>query len=139
MTRSMWLKMWFTFLSEKFFFLVFLSCQKRKKFKVRPYFKNKESLFCNINFSLFWWATLLMNHITPMFHDLNFYCTKNNPKNHNKICHFLTGSGETHFLVLAYTLILESIPYRRLWNFLLRPYFSQLWLSKHNKRCREFF
>ena len=45
-----------------------------------------------------------MNQSEHMFQDLPFYCTKKVPKNHNQYCHFCHG-GETHFLVLAQTLI----------------------------------
>ena len=46
-----------------------------------------------------------MNHTELMFQDLLFlYCTKNVPENNNNFFHFCH-RGETHFLVLAQTLI----------------------------------
>ena len=45
-----------------------------------------------------------MNHTKPMFQDLLLYCTEKVPKNHNDFFHFHHGV-ETHFLVLAQTLI----------------------------------
>ena len=44
------------------------------------------------------------DHVELTFQDLLLYCTKKVPENHNKIIHFHHG-GETHFLVLAKTLI----------------------------------
>ena len=45
-----------------------------------------------------------MDHTELIFQDLLLYCTKKVPENHNLFFHFRHG-GETHFLVLAQTLI----------------------------------
>ena len=45
-----------------------------------------------------------MDHTELIFQDILLYCTKKVLKNHNKFFHFRHG-GETHFLVLAQTLI----------------------------------
>ena len=45
-----------------------------------------------------------MIRLVFIFQDLIFYCTKKVPKNHNQFWYFRHG-GETHFLVLAQTLI----------------------------------
>ena len=45
-----------------------------------------------------------MDHTEPIFQDLLLYCTKKVPKNHNQYIHFCH-EGETHFLMLAQTLI----------------------------------
>ena len=41
-----------------------------------------------------------MNRMETIFQDLPFWCTKEVPKNHNKLFHFRHRGG-THFLVLA--------------------------------------
>ena len=45
-----------------------------------------------------------MNRMELMFQDLLLNCTKKVPENHNNFFHFCHGA-ETHFLVLAQTLI----------------------------------
>ena len=45
-----------------------------------------------------------MDHTELIFQDLLLYCTKTVPENHNQFFHFCHG-GETHFLVVAQTLI----------------------------------
>ena len=45
-----------------------------------------------------------MDHTELIFQDLFLYCTKKVAENHNKFFHF-RHEGETHFLVLAQTLI----------------------------------
>ena len=47
---------------------------------------------------------LYMIHPEFIFQDLFLYCTNEVPKNHNKLLYFFHG-GETHFLMLAQTLI----------------------------------
>ena len=45
-----------------------------------------------------------MDHTELIFQDLLLYCTKKVSENQNQFFHFSNG-GETHFLVLAQTLI----------------------------------
>ena len=47
-----------------------------------------------------------MNHMKHIFQGLPFCCTKEFPENHIHFYHFCHG-GETHFLVLAHTLIYD--------------------------------
>ena len=49
-----------------------------------------------------------MNQMKPIFQFLPFNCTKGAPENHNQFCDFCHG-GETHFLVLAQTLMKEVV------------------------------
>ena len=52
-----------------------------------------------------------MDHTELIFQDQLLYCIKKVTKNHKQFFHFRHG-GETHFLVLAQTLI-----YRKSWTF----------------------
>ena len=51
---------------------------------------------------------IYMDHTELFFQDLLLYCTKKVAKNHNQFVHFRHG-GETHFLVLAQTLIYTMV------------------------------
>ena len=66
---------------------------------------------------LFSSSMVFMNHTELMFQDLLLYCTKKVPKNHNHFFHFRHG-GETHFLVLAQTLMYPNLdtPSQALFN-----------------------
>ena len=70
--------------------------------------KIRKFLLNNFFFLLILCATLLINFymICPkfIFQDLFLYCTKKVPEYHNQFWYFQHG-GETHFLVLAQTLI----------------------------------
>ena len=91
------------------FFLLFWTAEKGANFKFQWNFtKKKENWFWIINFSFIWWASLLTNFymicLVFIFQNQFFYGTNQVPKNHNQCWYFRHG-GETHFLVLAQTLI----------------------------------
>ena len=67
-----------------------------------------------------------INHMELMFQDLLIYCTKKVPKNLNHFFHF-RHEGETHFLVLAQTLIyishmLEYLYHRIIYIYIYKEY-----------------
>ena len=89
---------------SKVVFLVVLSRWKRTLFKF--HLKEETINILNINFSFIWWATLLTNNSYEPYETYligsTFLLYKDVPKKH--FCHF-RHRGETHFLVLAQTLL----------------------------------
>ena len=98
-----------------FFFLVVLTCWKRNTFKIsmKFYLKKRKIIFETLfspSFDVLHSSPIVyMNHTELIFQDPLLYCTKEVAENHNKLFHFCHG-GETHFLVLAQTLIYGSWP-----------------------------
>ena len=95
---------------QNLFLLVVLTCWKRNIFQISMKFHLKkrkiifETLFSPSFDVLHSSPIVYMDHTELIFQDLLLYCTKKVPKNHNQLFHFRHG-GETHFLVLAQTLI----------------------------------
>ena len=97
MARHLWKEMLFT-----------ISIKISIYFSMKFHFKNM-----NINFATFFSPSfdvlysspmIHMNHTELIFHDVVLYCTKKVQENHNNFFSLLS-QGETHFLVLAQTLI----------------------------------
>ena len=92
------------------FLLVVLTCWKRNTFQIsmKFHFKKRKIIFETLfspSFDVLHSSPIVyMDHTELIFQDLLLYCTKKVPENHNKFFHFRHG-GETHFLVLAQTLI----------------------------------
>ena len=73
-----------------------------------------------------------MDHTEHNFQDLLLYCTKKVAENHNQFFHFRHG-GETHFLVLAQTLIYgcAQAPAARLTGPLALQHLPLLYPARH--------
>ena len=101
------------YFSQKCFCFCFLSRRKRHNFQISMKFDIKkwniyfQSLISCLFDELYFWPIFYMIRPEFIFQDLFLYCTKKVPKNHNKFWYFRHG-GETHFLVLAQTLIYSS-------------------------------
>ena len=97
------------FLSKKFFFVV-LTRWKRNAFQISMKFhlkkreNNFETFFSPPFHILHSSPMVYMNHTELIFQNLLLYCTKKVQDNQNHFFHFVHG-GETHFVVLAQTLI----------------------------------
>ena len=76
------------------------------KFHLKNCKNNFEKLISRLFDEVHCSQIFFMIRLVFIFQDQIFYCTKNVPKNHNKFGYFRHG-GETHFLVLAETLMYE--------------------------------
>ena len=95
---------------QNLFLHVVLTCWKRNTFQISMKFHlKKRKIIFETSFSpsfdvLHSSPIVYMDHTELIFQDLLLYGTKKVPENHNQFLHFRHG-GETHFLVLAQTLI----------------------------------
>ena len=90
--------------------LVVFTCWKRNIFQISIKFhlKKRKTIFVTLfspSFDVLHSSPIVhIDHMELLIQDLLLYCTKKVPENHNNFFHFCHG-GETHFLVLARTLI----------------------------------